>query len=233
MNASDKAAFENWIRTEVALVKKGHQYWIDNNYYGNQVGNNHVTSHLMGLICAAYALEDDELLDYAVCSAKNESNYLVMFDRAILMDGDTTYSADPSKTFTEGEMYDRYRVVDKTPNGFGYAMYHLKFLTYSALVMKNNGINFFDYTGNNGENLLLPFKTYANYLIENEGSVGSGYYNGNSLHEESTYTLYLIADYFYDDSAITNVIKALGERGVVPGDNEQFGRSGGYIFGQE
>ena len=233
ISASDKAIIENWIRVEVELVKKGHNYWIQNNYYGEQVGNNHVTSHLMGLICAAYVLEDDVLLDYAVCSAQNESNYLDMFDRAILMEGDTTYSADPSKTFVEGEVYDRYRVVDKTPNGFGYAMYHLKFLTYSALVMNHNGINFFDYVGNNGETLLLPYKTYAKYLIANDASLDGGYYAGNSLNRESSYTLYLIIDYMYDDETVSSVIDALEKDGVVPGDMEQLGRSGGYIFGIE
>lgn len=231
MTAAEKATFESWISEEVELVKKGHRYWIDNNYYGDQIGNNHLSSHLMGLICAAYALRDDALLTYAINSAANESNLLEMLDRAILMEGDTVYSADPEKTFTEGEVYDRYRVVDATPNGFGYAMYHLKFLTYSSLVMANNGLDMFNYVGTNGENLSLAYKTYSEYLIQNDSTLNGGYYSGNSLNRESSLTLYLIANRFYSDREIDSVITALANGGVVSGDNEQFGRSAGYIFG--
>ena len=233
MNDSDKALFESWIEEEVSLVKKGHQYWIDNDYYWNQIGNNHITSHLMGMICAAYVLEDDALLTYAINSAQNDSDLLEMLDRPILMEGDTVFHRDPQSTFTDGEIYDRYRVVDTTPNGFGYAMYHLKFLTYSAFVMQNNGLDFFRYEGTNGENLLLSYKAYAPYLIANDPSINGGYYNGNSLQQESTYTLYLMAYYIYGDETLRNVINALNEYGFVPGDNELFGRSGGYILGKE
>ncbi len=233
MNDSDKALFESWIEEEVSLVKKGHQYWIDNDYYWNQIGNNHITSHLMGMICAAYVLEDDALLTYAINSMQNDSDLVEMLDRAILMEGDTVFHRDPQSTFTDGEIYDRYRVVDTTPNGFGYAMYHLKFLTYSAFVMQNNGLDLFSYVGTNGENLLLPYKTYSPYLIANDASVNGGYYTGNSLHQESSYTLYLMAYYIYGDETLLNVINALNQNGVVPGDNELFGRSGGYILGKE
>jgi hypothetical protein len=99
--------------------------------------------------------------------------------------------------------------------------------------MYNNGIDFFAYEGTNGENLLLPFKVYSEYLIKNDASLGNGYYAGNALNRESAYTLYLIADYVYDDDVVSSVVKALGDDGVVPGDNEQFGRSGGYLFGLE
>ena len=231
MNDTEKASFESWIKAEVKLIKKGHNFWVENNYYGAQVGNNHLTSHLMGLICAAYVLEDTELLEFAVSSAENKANYLVMFDRAILMSGDELYSVDPSESFTDGEIYDRYRVVQG--NGFGYAMYHLKFLTYSAFVMYNNGANFFKHVGSNGETLLLPFRYYADFLIENDSTLKGGYYSGNALNIESSYVLYLIADIVYDDEIVSNVVTTLEKRGVVSGDNEIFGRSGGYILGQE
>ncbi len=233
MNDTDKESFESWIKAEVKLIKKGHNFWIEHNYYGAQLGNNHLTSHLMGLICAAYVLEDTELLEYAVNSVDNESNYLVMFDRAILMSGDELYSADPSDVFSDGEIYDRYRVVSTPSNGFGYAMYHLKFLTYSAFVMYNNGVNFFEHVGSNGETLLLPFRYYADYLIENDSTLKGGYYSGNALNLESSYTIYLIANYVYQDEVVANVVKTLAENGVAAGDSEIFGRSGGYILGQD
>ena len=229
--AADKAKVESWIKVEVELIKKGHHYWVYNDYFYQQIGNNHLSSHLMGLICAAYVLEDDALLQYAIDNNENHSNLLAMYDRAILMQGDELFRRDPSSTFTDGEIYDRYRVVDDTPNGFGYAMYHLKFLTYSSLVLANNGLDMFGYVGSNGENLSLSYKFYADYLIQNDASINGGYYAGNSLGRESCLTLYLIANRFYDDVEIDNVIAALTADGVVSGDNEQFGRSGGYIFG--
>ena len=234
MTDSDRALVESWIQDSVKLVKQGHQFWLSKSYYGNQVGNNHLTSHLMGLISAAYALQDDKLLEYAVNSSKNESGILTMLERAILMEGDELYASDPtnedtSKPFAVGEIYDRYRVVQN--NGFGYAMYHLKFLTYSALAMSNNGLDLFSYVGANGENLLLPFKAYSEYLIKNDVSLGSGYYAGNPLDRETPYTLYLIANRFYEDEDIKNVLKAFAESKLVAADKEQMGRSGGYLFG--
>ena len=232
MNESDKAVFENWVYAEVEMVKKGHDFWIKNNYYSGQIGNNHLSSHVMGLMCAAYVLEDDELLEYAVIDMQNDSSYVVMLERAILMEGDETCSSDLSDEFVVGEIYDRYRIVSEPSNGFGYAMYHLKFLTYSAFVAYNNGLDLFSYVGSRGENLLLPYQVYAEYLIENDGVISEGYYANNSLDEENSYTLYLIANYVYGDERVAQVIEALDGRGVVPGDNEQFGRSGGYIFGK-
>ena len=232
MNESDKAVFENWVHAEVEMVKKGHDFWIENNYYSGQIGNNHLSSHVMGLMCAAYVLEDDELLEYAVIDMQNDSSYVVMLERAILMEGDETCSSDLSDEFVVGEIYDRYRIVSEPSNGFGYAMYHLKFLTYSAFIAYNNGLDLFSYVGSRGENLLLPYQVYAEYLIENDGVISEGYYANNSLDEENSYTLYLIANYVYGDERVAQVIEALDGRGVVPGDNEQFGRSGGYIFGK-
>lgn len=233
LTEEEKACIESWISIEVEMVKKGHDYWINNNYYSGQIGNNHLSSHNFGLICAAYVLEDDELLQYAVCSASNDSNYFEMLDRAILMSGDKTDNSDPSKEFIEGEIYDRYRIVSEPSNGFGYAMYHMKFLTYSSLVAHNNGVDLFSYVGTNGENLLLSYKVYADYLIEYDTLIKGGYYDNNSLDEENSYTLYLVADYLFDDEVLREVTAALNSRGVVPGDKEQFGRSGGYIFGKK
>ena len=234
MTEADRALFESWIEDCVKFVKQGHQFWLSKGYYSGQVGNNHLTSHLMGLISAAYALQDDELLEYAINSTKNESGILTMLERAILMEGDELYSADPSnedpsKPFAEGEIYDRYRVVQN--NGFGYAMYHLKFLTYSALAMSNNGLDLFSYVGANGENLILPYKAYSEYFIKNDVTLNGGYYANNPLDRETPYTLYLIANRFYDDESITNVLKAFSESGITPADREQMGNTAKYLFG--
>ena len=99
--------------------------------------------------------------------------------------------------------------------------------------MRGNGVNFFEHVGTNGETLLLPFRYYADFLIENDSTLKGGYYSGNALNIESSYTLYLIADRVYDDEIISNVVTTLEKQGIISGDNEIFGRSGGYVLGQE
>ena len=151
VSEADKATIENWIKVEAALVIKGHEYWIENKYYDSQFGNNHLTSHLMGIVAAALVLQDDELLEYALSPEKNPACFSEMINRGILMEGDDTWVGDTDADFRNGEIYDRYRVVQN--NGFGYSMYHLKFMTHTSLMLYNNGVDYFSYFGNNGENM--------------------------------------------------------------------------------
>lgn len=225
---ADKQIIEAWVRAEANICVKGHKFWLKEDYFGNQVGNNHLTSHLMGIMAAAYVLEDDKLLDYALCSDDNPANFKEMITRAILMEGDSVYKVDPDADFAVGEIYDRYRVVQST--GFGYALYHLKFLTYSSMILRNNGIDTFIYVGENGENIALPFAAYADYLIYNDDSLGNGHYVGNSLQRESSLSLYLIAYSVYGDDKIADVIEALEASGVKSYENELFGSSTPFLF---
>lgn len=228
---ADKETIEKWIREEADLCVKGHKFWIKNKYYGSQVGNNHLTSHLMGIIAAAYVLEDDSLLSYALLSADNPANLKAMITLAILMEGDEVYSADTDSDFTPGEIYDRYRVVSTPSNGFGYSLYHLKFLTNASLMLYNNGIDPFAYLGENGENISLPYFVYAEYLIKNDASLGNGHYTGNSLNRESAYTIYLIAYHIYRDERMSAVLDALESARVTCTENELYGETAPFLFG--
>lgn len=225
---ADKAIIEERIRTEAEGTIKAHKTWIKEKYYGNQVGNNHLTCHLMGIFAAAYVLEDDKFLTYAFYGDNNAAHFLEMIDRAILMEGDEVYHVDPDSDFTPGEIYDRYRVVQNT--GFGYSFYHLKFLTYSSMMLRNNGIDTFIYTGTNGENIELPFEVYADYLIHNDDTWGNGHYTGNSLQRESSLSLYYIAYSVYGNERMADVINALEAAGVESYENELFGYSTPYLF---
>lgn len=226
---ADKASIEGWLRIEVELVIEGHENWIKNDYYSQQYGNNHLTCHLMGIIAAAYVLEDDALLAYALDTEKNPAAYPEMFDRAILMYGDDVWSGDTDSDFDEGEIYDRYRVVQS--KGFGYAMYHLKFLTYCAVMMNNNNVDYFIYYGSNGENLKLPYLTYSKYLIKNDNTLGVGHYSNSPIDRSTALNIYYIANYYYKDEDIASVISAILGDGESSDDIEVFGRSTAYIFG--
>ena len=227
---ADKAVIEDWIAEGAELCVKGHKYWIKNKNYGAQEGNNHLTSHLMGIIAAAYVLEDDELLNYAVAYKNNPYCLQEMVTLAILMEGDTVYGADIDEDFFEGEIYDRYRSVQN--NGFGYAMYHLKFLTYSALMLRQNGLDLFSYMGENGENLLLPFITYSEYLINNDITLGNGHYSGDaSLNRENAYSIYAIANEVYGNESTQAVLDAFADQHVGCNEGEILGVSTVYIYG--
>ena len=227
-----KTVIEAWIRAEADLTVKGHKYWIDKDYYGQQYGNNHLTSHLMGIIAAAYVLEDDELLTYAVNYKKNKADLCEMITKAILVEGDKVYGADIDSNYATGEIYDRYRSCQQ--NGFGYAMYHLKFLTHSGIMLYHNGYDIFSYTGENGENLLLPFHVYADYLIQNDITLHGGHYaNDKSLNRDNAYSTYSIAYYVYKDETIKSVLDAFAEQRVNCNEIEVLGVSGTYVFGTD
>lgn len=232
IESSNKTVIERWIKAEAKVCMEGHAYWIENDYYGKQYGNNHLTSHMMGIIAAAYVLEDDGMLEYVLTSVKNDMDLFKLIDHAILMEGDEVYSADIDSNFVSGEIYDRYRSLEGHNNGFGYSMYHLKFLTHSALMLYHNGIDLFNYYGEGGENLLLPFLTYSEYLIQNDITLGSGHYsNDKSLNRENAYSTYSIAYYIYKDETVKRVLEAMDEDGVVCNEIEMLGITAPYLFG--
>ena len=232
IDSADKKVIEKWIKAEAGLCIEGHEYWIENDFYSQQYGNNHLTSHMMGIISAAYVLENDGMLDYALKSTNNDMDLFKLFEHAILMEGDETYKADIDSNFVSGEIYDRYRSLEGHNNGFGYSMYHLKFLTHSALMLYHNGIDLFNYYGEGGENLLLPFLTYSEYLIQNDITLGSGHYsNDKSLNRENAYSTYSIAYYIYKDETVKRVLEAMDEDGVVCNEIEMLGITAPYLFG--
>ncbi len=237
---ADKTIIENWIRIEADLVIEGHEYWIVNDYYDQQYGNNHLTCHLMAIISAAYVLEDDDLLSYAIKGTDTNPKYFSeMIESAILMYGDDTWGGDPgdpNPDFDDGEIYDRYRVVQQ--KGFGYALYHLKFLTLCANVLYNNGVDYFIFYGENGENLLLPYLTYAEYLLDYEnitdknGIATEGFYEGSPIDLGDALNLYLIGYYHYEDETIAEVITKINDLGIGFKDVELFGSSTAYTYGK-
>ena len=223
----DRAAMENWIRIGAALVKKGHEYWIQNEYYDKQYGNNHLSCHLMGIVAASLALRDESLLSYALDGEQNPAHFTEMIERAILMEGDEVWYRDIDSDFVPGEIYDRYRVVQNM--GFGYAFYHLKFLTNIAAMLKISGLDYFSFVGKNGENLRLPYLAYAEYLLKNDVNAGIGHYRGSPMSRADSLFSYHMADYFYDDETIRLVVDSLTLEGEISWEKEIFGHSAAFI----
>lgn len=225
---SDKVEMTKWIKVGAALIRKGHEYWIANDYYDHQYGNNHLSSHLMGLIAAAYAIEDDELLAYALDGEKNPAHFAEMIERAILMKGDEVWYRDTDSDFTDGEIYDRYRVVQN--NGFFYAIYHLKFLTNGAVMLKNNGLDYFSFVGKNGENLLLPYHAYEEYLAANTVEIGNRHYVGSPFCRSVPLFSYHMADYYYSDERVHALVRLMLDAGEISWDKETFGDTAIFFY---
>ena len=228
LDDSDKTAMKKWIGVGAELIKKGHEYWTGNDYYDRQYGNNHLSSHLMGLIAAAYALEDDDLLAYALDEEKNPAYFAEMIERAILMKGDEVWYRDIDSDFADGEIYDRYRVVQN--NGFFYAIYHLKFLTNGAVMLKNNGVDYFSFVGKNGENLLLPYHAYEEYLAANTVEIGNRHYVGSPMCRSVPLFSYHMADYYYNDERVSAIVKMMLDAGEISWDKETFGHTAVFIY---
>lgn len=78
-----------------------------------------------------------------------------------------------------GETYDRYRVVQG--HGIGYALFHLRLLTLTAEMARNNvdddGTDFYAYVGPRGENLEISYDVYSDWFTTMDArAVNDGYY---------------------------------------------------------
>jgi hypothetical protein len=88
--------------------------------------------------------------------------------------------------------------------------------------------------GEKGENLLLPFRFYADYLIQNDITLNGGHYaNDKSLNRESAYSIYCIANYIYGDEIVQEVLDAFADQKVRCDESEILGVSSVYIYGNE
>ncbi len=183
--------------------------WIEttdprDKYFGGQHFQNHVGENLMGILQIGYVLGDRELVQYALDSDENPRDLKEMIDGAIHIEGDTDFVrfelprvleigkikgkdlslADwhilPPQT---GEIYDRYRTIEGS--GFGYSQLGLRLLMLSAELAYKNGIDFYQYTGSDGESLLLPFKFYSDFLVTGDSTIKGGYYVWSQINDNA------------------------------------------------
>lgn len=210
----EQVACEKWLRLLADVTREGHQVWIDKKYFSRQDFNNHLTGHLMGLAAVGYALRDDALVRCALDSPDNPRDLVEMLDGAILMGRDQLYAGDPTLTKGApepevGELYDRYRVLTIRNNlgyGLAYAFFHLKLLATTAEMAFHHGIDYFTRTGPRGQNLRLPFETYAKYLIAGKTDIGFGYFANNILPLGDVHLYELAATHYPGSAPIADVL---------------------------
>jgi len=225
LEKSDRDIIETWLRLMAREITKGHRYWIDRNYFDRQDYNNHLSCHVLGLAATGFALRDKKIINYAVYSPDNPRDFKDMVNGSILLPGKPLCGIDPTlkgaQRVSKGEIYDRYRVVEKKSGrgcGLNYAFYHLKFLTLTAEAAYNNGIDLFTYQGPHGESLRLPFEYYADFLIENDSSIKRGYYTGNEVQLHNVF-LYELAHRRYPHSLKIEEVLRSCDRVVYDAEN--------------
>jgi hypothetical protein len=219
----ERVRVEAWLRDLGRLIREGHRYWIDNDYYGEQDYNNHLTGHLLGLAALGYAIGDRELISYAYDCAENPRDYREMLQGAILMPSkgrSQFWRSDPGKTTSSGEMYDRYRVLTKRRgkgHGLAYAMMHLRMLVLLAEIADVHGVDYYSYVGPAGENLRLPLEFYAPFYVARSPAVKGTYHAGDRLYMHNLPVFTIAGTRYPDSRPIQEVLEANAEI-ILPSD---------------
>ena len=221
-------------------IREGHDAWIDNDYYGRQHFNNHLSGHNMGLAAIGYAFGDEGLISYALDSPENPCDWKEMHNGAILMEAKPNRSqlnpSDPTLTRgaappATGEIYDRYRVVtvrDGRGCGMPYAFFHQRMLMVTAEMAFLNGRDLYRYEGPHGENLRLTFDAHAPYLLKKAPVARGGYYAGNRVYESQVHLFELAARRYGGSAAVKQVLESL-DRAVY--DHETYGWAAVLLHG--
>lgn len=177
------AAIESWFRHLAETIKASLNAWNDNDYFGKQYYGSSAIGHSWGLMSIGYALKDADLVNFAVDCIDNPRDFYDCLQGCILMEGDKLCERDnASLPAQDGEIYDRYRHATGPNKGLQSTSLTLQILSCMARTLENNGLNVYGYTAPTGENLLYPYKFYADfyatcYTVPDTGLKG-GYYSG-------------------------------------------------------
>ena len=206
----------SWFRNIVDEIKQSMALWQSDGGYGSEYFQNMAVTHMWGLLSIGYALEDAELVEFALDHIDNPCDFYDCLQRSILMEGDSPHPEDPNAVAPQpGEIMDRYR--HSSGLGLRSASLTLQMLSTAARTMRNNGLNLYEYTCPTGENLLLAYEFYAPFYEKSSASEQGGYYAGENnvgLTAEDLIGLYELGYNAYPSSiAIKSVIDAIPNRG--------------------
>jgi hypothetical protein len=152
---------------------EGRKRWEDNNHFGGQRGNNHLSTHNAAIFALGVALGNRGLREWALRAPENKSNFMIMLDLAIYNGRELAQAGHdkPGSVPARGEIYDRYRMAEEK-KGLNYAFVHLLQLTMLAEAAENNGEKVYRARGRNGETLRDAFTFYGALLAAVECSAG-------------------------------------------------------------
>jgi len=199
-STAEKQSVEDWFRAVLPSIQTGIDRWDayykpsatdprgyeestnpDDQYFGRQYYQNHLSAHTMGYLDIGYVLGDQALVQFAVDSLENPRDYLELFEGVVMMVGDPDIFAgdtmDPPPQ--DGEIYDRYRHIEN--KGLAYAHLTLSEMTAMAETLFANGIDLYSRRGTYGETLEYPFHFYADFWRTQDASIKGGFYTGETV----------------------------------------------------
>lgn len=236
LNGTDRSTIESWMAKMVPLIRANQKYWVDNNYFGKQLFNNHIGAHMMGLAVLGFTLRDKSVIEYVLQSNANPRNFVDLVQGVILMPNDTLFEGDPTRkskapAVQAGEIYDRYRASEG--KGFPYAMLHLRQLTLIAEVATNNGVRIkgtdpYKVTGTRGRCLETAYTFYADFFITGDPSSRGGYYAKEKVTALDDCLYELAHRQFPANDKIRQVIE---KRDSTASDYETFGATASVTHG--
>lgn len=185
LTEAEVAAVERWFRFLATRVKEGRDHWIENEYYGHQYYNNHLSLQNMAGAALGFALRDPELIDWVFNGG--EADYFDMLSGAIFMPGESpahVWHRDPSRDVRAGEIFDRYRITSikrGKGQGINYSFLNLRGLTLATEMAYNNGIDLYDHRGPHGESLVIAYRQLAPYLITFDPALHGPYHANDDI----------------------------------------------------
>ncbi len=204
MSSAERARILDMIASYEHFIHVSRGQWVADSYYGNQLWNNHLSAHNMGLVAIGYLTGDVVLKNYAINSAANVRDFREMINGAIIevdeRNGitDRLYYRDPSNFGApqpiDGEIYDRYRIISEPPRGNNYAALHTRFLATTAeIIIANGQTNYWPYVAPGGENLRWVFEAYSALVSTGDVTAGTGYYAKDEKVQHQWLFLYELA----------------------------------------
>ena len=217
ITTEQQAVIETWLRKIATEIKQSISLWQSNDYFGSQYFQNMSAAHMWGLLSIGYALEDADMVEYALDHIDNPRDFYDLLQGCILMEGDTPCLRDHNSVAPQtGEIMDRYRHTTANNKGLQYTSLTLQILSSAARTMKNNGLDLYQYTCPTGENLRLAYEFYAPFYANNDASLQGGYYDGESSRIGIAGDLHGLFELGYnaypDNAAIKSVIDAIPDR---------------------
>lgn len=182
LTARQDKTVQSWFRQLEDEIKQGAEEWKKQGYFNRQDFNNHLVAQTMGLLAIGYALEDQELVQFALDSSEYDRDLRDLISGSILMRGDEVHQREPVVwDLDDGEIYDRYRRrTGKGHRGLQYTHLSMTLLSSSIRMAQNNGTDLVHYIAPGGENMRLPFEFYADFYRLKDASLRHGAYSGES-----------------------------------------------------
>lgn len=183
IDATTKIQVHAWFRQIEKQVKDGEIEWANNNYFDRQYFNNHLVAHTMSLLSIGIALDDSQLIQYAVDSKECPRDVVELIQGMILMNGDMDCARVADKPKENGEIIDRYRHFTAGGRGLQYASLVLNLFSPISLMCTHRGWNLFEYTAPPGENLQLSYNYYSDFWRTKDSSIKGGYYGPHAQED--------------------------------------------------